>query len=782
MMSFLLLAAAATVVQRDLALMTYPYSEPDPVPATDKVRYPYCFFDGSSVTGEVRNWPAVVLENEKIAVTVMPRIGGKVWGAVDKRTGREFVYFNHSAKFRNIAMRGPWCSGGIEFNFGVVGHAPHTASPVDWCVRTNADGSVSCFVGDEERISGTSWQVEIRLAPGEERFTTRTTWFNGSGFSAPYYQWMNGAFSVRGNPTFVYPGRNWIGHDGSAHGWPIDDGVHDVSTYAGNDFGKAKSYHVVNGANGMFGIWWPEAEFGMRHASHVTAKYGRKIFLWSHARDGGIWEDLLTDADGQYVELQSGRCFNQQQEGSELTPWKNPTFAAGATDTFEEEWGVVRDFAAFGSALSGTNWTSRPLTTPKDFDWATAYGRFLKGEQALNVKNYRAAEAEYRAALAKDRHFAPASAALAELMVRRGLMSEAHRFAADALAIDTYDARANFADGRAFYDEGNLVAAKERLGIAAWSPLWRPEAYALVAKAELRAGDLDAAEAMAGKALEANALEREAWLVKIVTRRVRGTRAGADAAAVARKALERMPLFHAARFELNKIAPTGEKWTDYVRNEFPGETVAQLREWYVEIGRPQDAPQEVALGPRTFPYRLGTLKALRAERQTWKVRFDEAAILASLGRDAEAEALLAACGDEPDSEAFYLYRAKRKTGKAALRDLDLALKHPHTWRTGLARYAHFAACKDWERALEELRPYASADSRVSALKIAWGRALAESGRSREAIEFLRKTTVLPSEFGDNAYGIWQKAWRDLGDEAQANEYPENLGVGRPHAK
>lgn len=68
-------------------------------------------------------------------------------GAYDLRTGVDFIYFNHVAKFRDISMRGPWASGGIEFNFGKMGHEPYTSAPVDWCARTNEDGSVSCFVG-----------------------------------------------------------------------------------------------------------------------------------------------------------------------------------------------------------------------------------------------------------------------------------------------------------------------------------------------------------------------------------------------------------------------------------------------------------------------------------------------------------------------------------------------------------------------------------------------------------------------------------------------------------
>lgn len=68
-------------------------------------------------------------------------------GAVEKSTGKEFIYFNHVVKFPDVAMRGAWTSGGIEFNFGIFGHTPSCSSPVDYLTRENADGSTSCFVG-----------------------------------------------------------------------------------------------------------------------------------------------------------------------------------------------------------------------------------------------------------------------------------------------------------------------------------------------------------------------------------------------------------------------------------------------------------------------------------------------------------------------------------------------------------------------------------------------------------------------------------------------------------
>ena len=327
------LFAAATVTEGVVDLPTYPFSDPDPVPCTAAKRYPYFFFDGSTETSATQTWRCVMLENDRVRVMMMPQVGGKVWGAIDKATGLDFIYFNHAVKFRNIAMRGPWCSGGIEFNFGIMGHSPTTATPVDWCVRTNADGSVSCFVSATEWVNRTTWQVEVNLPADADYFLTRTTWFNGANLPGPYYQWMTAAYTARGNPELFFPGTAYIGHPGDAHAWPVDEKGRDLHVYGNNAFGGSKSYHVINGNHGYFGVWWPEAKFGAFHQSEE--KFGRKIWLWALSREGGIWEDLLTDTDGQYVELQSGRMFHQPSSETYRTPFKHPTFAPGATDTFD---------------------------------------------------------------------------------------------------------------------------------------------------------------------------------------------------------------------------------------------------------------------------------------------------------------------------------------------------------------------------------------------------------------------------------------------------------------
>ena len=112
-------AAQARISEQTRTLETYPFSDPNPIPilVKDTRLYPYHSIDGYAQNSEPQDWRVVVLENEYIEVFVLPDVGGKVWGAVVKETGHEFIYRNEVMKFRNISLRGPWPSGGIEFTF-----------------------------------------------------------------------------------------------------------------------------------------------------------------------------------------------------------------------------------------------------------------------------------------------------------------------------------------------------------------------------------------------------------------------------------------------------------------------------------------------------------------------------------------------------------------------------------------------------------------------------------------------------------------------------------------
>lgn len=202
-----------TIKEYKKIFTTYPFSDPDPIPKPDSKIYPYYRFDGFTDKPVQKEWKVIELENDYIKLTILPEVGGKVWSAIEKSTGKDFIYNNHVIKFRDIAMRGPWTSGGVEGNYGIIGHTPNCATPVDYITITREDGSVSCVIGVFDLLTRTSWKLDINLPKDKAYFTTNSFWFNDTAFEQPYYTWMNTGIKAAGNLQFIYPGKNYLGPD-----------------------------------------------------------------------------------------------------------------------------------------------------------------------------------------------------------------------------------------------------------------------------------------------------------------------------------------------------------------------------------------------------------------------------------------------------------------------------------------------------------------------------------------------------------------------------------------
>jgi tetratricopeptide (TPR) repeat protein len=336
----------ATVREYQKVFKTYPYSDPNPIPTMGKI-YPYFRYDGYTDKPVNKEWKVIELENEFIKVMILPEIGGKIWTAIEKASGQAFIYNNQVIKFRDIAMRGPWTSGGIEANYGIIGHTPAVSSPVDYLTKETSDG-VSCSIGVLDLLTRTPWRLEIHLPNNKAYFTTTSFWYNATPIEQPYYSWMNAGIKAKGNLQFIYPGTHYLGHDGEYASWPINkDNGKDISFYENNNFGGYKSYHVFGKYADFFGGYWHDEDFGMARYSTHDDKAGKKIWIWGLSPQGMIWEKLLTDSDGQYVEVQSGRLFNQAAERSMFTPFKHRGFAPYASDTWTEYWFPVKGTKGF---------------------------------------------------------------------------------------------------------------------------------------------------------------------------------------------------------------------------------------------------------------------------------------------------------------------------------------------------------------------------------------------------------------------------------------------------
>lgn len=908
-------AQQAVVKEQPKTMKTYPFSDPNPVARPSNDYYPYFRFDGFAAKSTDKDWKTVTLENNYIKVTMFPEIGGKIWGATDKTTGKAFVYDNGVVKFRDIALRGAWVSGGIEFNFGFLGHTPTSSTPVDYLVKQKDDGSVSCYVFSYEWLTRTAWTVEVNVPKDKAYFTTHTTWYNQSPTDQPYYHWMNAGYPVGDNAEFCYPGNHQIGHDGGLGSFPIDSKGRNIGWYNSNNFEGAKSYHVLGYYNDYYGVYWHGEDFGSIHHAAYDEKLGMKIFLWSLSREGGIWEDLLTDSTGQYIELQSGRIYNQAVPSSSYTPFKHPSFAPQQTDEWTEYWYPVKGIqgvskasaigalhverGAASGAQSGIKLAfsplealntevkvykdsvllktlplatkvleptvlmvdenipeghlkvvigedklvyseiktdyelERPMQLPADFDWDSAMGRYILGEQALNQKYWESAERRLKSALEKDKYLSPALNTLASLYYREGRYDESMELSKRALSLDTYDGKANYFYALACRAQDKATEAKAAFSIAALSPDVRTAAYEQLGEMFAKENNWEKAEHYALKSLEYNNMNLHARQLLAVAYRKTSQKAKAEEQIA--KVLDIMPLYHPARFEKFMLGGNTESalkdFTSLIRNELPQETYIEMAAWYENLGCNDEAltlyrcagNYPIALyrtawllaktdkqgdaadilkeansqSPEmVFPFRAETLKSLEwaaTESNDWKIRYYQALTLWANQQTEKTKELLNSC-ESADFAPLYLTRASLKHGDEQLADIKKAENIEASWRVGQALLNHYTEWKNWNKVVETGKKYNKKypDNYYIGLKYAKG--LCETGQYAACISLLNKLTVLPNEGASAGRDVYRtanmyqamellnkKKYDAVLKSVEASkQWPENLGVGKPY--
>jgi tetratricopeptide (TPR) repeat protein len=905
-------AQNAQIIEKQVLLPTYGYSDPDPVPAPGKT-YPYFRFDGFTDKSEMQNWKMIEMENDYIKLWVTPEIGGKIWGAIEKSTGREFIYYNHAVKFRDVAMRGPWTSGGIEINFGVIGHAPTCSSPVDYMIRNNSDGSVSCFVGAIDLSSRTRWSVEINLPKDKAYFTTRSVWDNPTATEQSYYHWMNLGVKTAGNLEYAFPGNYHLGHDGDHFSWPVDEQGREINFYENNNFGSYKSYHVFGEPSGFYGAYWHDDDFGFAHHSTYDEKPGKKVWIWGLSDEGMIWEKLLTDSDGQYTEIQSGRLFNQAAESSSKTPFKNRGFAPGSTDEFTEHWFPVKEtkglknatpagsvnleqnnnkvsvwfcpneitdgileirnvnetifskeirltpmqtisesFEFSGSTQNLSVWLNnqilfdadrekntikRPVESPSDFDWETAYGYYLSGKEKERQRMYKAAVDDYQKALKMEPWFLPALTGMAHLSYRETNYQTAFEYALKALSVDTYDSEANMAYGLAGLALGDTVSAIDGFSVASSGISLRSAANNSLANIYMNKADYSRALGYAEKSLVSNQSGSEAVQLKVLSLRKLNRLKDAENELSLLELKD--PLNHFIRIERYFTNPSSDNKLlvqKNITNELPHETYLEYAIWYYKNGQLADALKVLELAPENqpvvllweaylhhitekeqtaaellnkalqqspelvFPFRTETLKPLewaQTKSDNWKLKYYAGLIYLNAGNEEKTKQLWISCGNKPDFYPFYIARYEIADAEStqAQADIEKALSLPETdWRAGFVAAKYHLAKNDLVKSEELSRDFYKKYPENYTLGLHYAKVLEMNEKNAECVNLLQKINVLPNEGATEGRRIWRNAnigmaldfmkeknyKKALQSIEKARQWPENLGVGKPY--
>ncbi|MEA1996167.1 MAG: DUF5107 domain-containing protein [Gemmatimonadota bacterium] len=341
---FQALADEVKVYEEPLTLPTYKVEDPGVIPNWNKRVYPYSMLDRIVSEKEDRTYRALYVENEYVKALVLPELGGRLHGALDKTNGYQFLYDQKVIKPGLVGLTGAWISGGVEWNFP-DGHRASGFREIDYRLVENPDGSRTAWVGEIDRVSGMRWCAGTTVYPGRSWVETKMRLYNSTSYIKNYQFWATSAVRATYEYQAVIPGEIVTGH--AKHGffrWPVNDGVN--ITYWKNLPG-ATSFFAWESQADYFGGYSPEEKAGFVHVADHHIVRGKKLWSWGTSPSGRIWEEILTDGDLPYFEPQAGGYSDNQPDLHWIMP--------GETKVFSHFWIPVRDIGVYDYAnLEGT--------------------------------------------------------------------------------------------------------------------------------------------------------------------------------------------------------------------------------------------------------------------------------------------------------------------------------------------------------------------------------------------------------------------------------------------
>ena len=345
--------ASVKVTERQEVIPTYLAGEPEPNPmfyfgrnsqgAEGRV-YPYPLYDKLTGIKSNKLYRVVYLENEYVRIGILPEIGGRLFEAVDKSNGYNFIYRQHVIKPALIGLIGAWISGGIEWNIPHH-HRATTFLPVQYRIETGADGAKTVWVGELELRQRMRWAVGYTLRPGRSFLECSVRILNRTPLVNTMLCFANVAVHVNDQYQVIYPPlTQFVTYHGKNQftTWPIATtryngadftrGV-DVSWYS-NHF-NANSLFAWNCQDDFFAGYDHGKEAGIVSVADHHVVPGKKFWTWGNGPRGRMWDKILTDADGPYIELMAGAYSDNQPDYSWLQP--------GETKSLRMCWFPFRD-------------------------------------------------------------------------------------------------------------------------------------------------------------------------------------------------------------------------------------------------------------------------------------------------------------------------------------------------------------------------------------------------------------------------------------------------------
>lgn len=325
--------------------------------------YPLPFTDRVAETPSPREWQAVYLENDFIAVMLLPELGGRIHAARDKTNGYDMIYRQDVIKPALVGLAGPWISGGIEFNWPQH-HRPSTFLPADAEIEHGPDGSVTVWLSEHEPMNRMKGMHGVCLHPDRAVIELKVRIHNRTPHRQTFLWWANVATRVHERyQSFFPPDVTYVADHAkrAMSRFPLAKGL-----YYGVDYGSRPkkgvppgehppqyrptgeaapndlswycnipvptSYMCMGTREPFFGGYDHAREAGLIHVANPHISPGKKQWTWGNHPFGYAWDRNLTDATSEgefppYIELMAGVYTDNQPDFSFLHPGESRTWS-----------------------------------------------------------------------------------------------------------------------------------------------------------------------------------------------------------------------------------------------------------------------------------------------------------------------------------------------------------------------------------------------------------------------------------------------------------------------
>ncbi len=339
-------AAKGTITVQELSIPTYPYDRflQDALDAASGIAYKkldWSAYDASSPRPSPKTYRAVVLENATLRLTFLPELGGRLYRAVHKPTGRDLFYVNPVIKPTHWGptQQGWWLgAGGVEWALPVDEHGLEWGLPWEY-VTSRSDTASTITLWDSQAGDRLRARVSVALPDGATGFDLTMRLENPTAAEKRYQFWLNAMISGPGgrvapDTAFLFPTDKAIVHSTDdatlppAKGtffWPLV-GQRDLSRYA-----EWQGYLGIFAATpgGRQGAYDPTGRLGIVRTYPSDVARGAKLFVGK-----GLDPSLWTDDGSTYFEMWGGanRTF---------FPEDDRVLAAGGAVEWHETWTVA---------------------------------------------------------------------------------------------------------------------------------------------------------------------------------------------------------------------------------------------------------------------------------------------------------------------------------------------------------------------------------------------------------------------------------------------------------